>query len=442
MEPTQLTDVFSNLGAEILSFLQGLLRRWNLFQLIIAAIAFMVALPIAFLIGRRLRSHMRAWLRTLAGRPRWQLRALLSISKLLPLLIWALLLWETYFIMREVTWPSRSYLLGIIARIVTAWICIEFAVQFVRNKSLHRILRWSLWVYATLYFLGAIGATWVFLDQLAFDIGDFHLSVLTVLQAVVITALLILFARLVTTQTTTRVRRNKDVSPSMRELIIKAVQVIMYGAVFFIGLKVLGFDLTGFAVLSGAVGVGLGFGLQKVVSNLVSGIIILLDKSIKPGDVISIGETFGWINTLGARYIAITTRDGREYLIPNEDLITGQVVNWSHSNDFVRLDISFGTAYGDDPHLVRRVAIEAAKSTDRVLRSRPPVCHIVGFGDSSVDYLLRFWITDPTSGLTNVRGDVYLALWDAFQEHGISIPFPQREVKMLEGSTLATAPQE
>ena len=118
MEPTQLTDVFSNLGAEILSFLQGLLRRWNLFQLIIAAIAFMVALPIAFLIGRRLRSHMRAWLRTLAGRPRWQLRALLSISKLLPLLIWALLLWETYFIMREVTWPSRSYLLGIIARIV------------------------------------------------------------------------------------------------------------------------------------------------------------------------------------------------------------------------------------------------------------------------------------------------------------------------------------
>ena len=228
----------------------------------------------------------------------------------------------------------------------------------------------------------------------------------------------------------------------MRELIIKAVQVIMYGAVFFIGLKVLGFDLTGFAVLSGAVGVGLGFGLQKVVSNLVSGIIILLDKSIKPGDVISIGETFGWINTLGARYIAITTRDGREYLIPNEDLITGQVVNWSHSNDFVRLDISFGTAYGDDPHLVRRVAIEAAKSTDRVLRSRPPVCHIVGFGDSSVDYLLRFWITDPTSGLTNVRGDVYLALWDAFQEHGISIPFPQREVKMLEGSTLTTAPQE
>jgi small-conductance mechanosensitive channel len=193
-------------------------------------------------------------------------------------------------------------------------------------------------------------------------------------------------------------------------------------------------DLTGLAFLSGAIGVGLGFGLQKVVSNLVSGIIILLDKSIKPGDVISLGETFGWINSLGARYVSITTRDGKEYLIPNEDLITGQVVNWSHSNDFVRLDIHFGTSYADDPHKVRALAIEAAAGVPRVLASyKPPVCHIVGFGDSSVDYILRFWIRDPTAGLTNIRGNVFLALWDAFKENGVSIPFPQREVKVLGG---------
>jgi small-conductance mechanosensitive channel len=180
-----------------------------------------------------------------------------------------------------------------------------------------------------------------------------------------------------------------------------------------------------------AIGVGLGFGLQKVVSNLVSGVIILLDKSIKPGDVISLGDTFGWIQTLGARYASVVTRDGKEYLIPNEDLITNQVVNWSHSDEFVRLDIHFGTAYGDDPHLVRRVAIEAAQGVNRVLASKPPVCHIVGFGDSSVDYILRFWISDPTGGLTNIRGNVFLALWDAFQANGISIPFPQREVRVL-----------
>jgi small-conductance mechanosensitive channel len=167
-----------------------------------------------------------------------------------------------------------------------------------------------------------------------------------------------------------------------------------------------------------------------------------MDKSIKPGDVISLGETFGWISQLGARYVGVVTRDGKEYLIPNEDLITGQVVNWSHSNRFVRLDIYFGTSYADDPHEVRRIAIEASKAVERVLSHRPPVCHIVGFGDSSVDYILRFWIDDPTGGLTNIRGNVYLALWDAFKQNGISIPFPQREVRVLEGSRLETLPSE
>jgi small-conductance mechanosensitive channel len=228
------------------------------------------------------------------------------------------------------------------------------------------------------------------------------------------------------------IRRNDDISPSMQVLAVKGVQILFYGLAFYIGIKAVGIDLTGLAVLSGAIGVGIGFGLQKVVSNLISGVIILLDKSIKPGDVISLGETFGWIQTLGARYASVVTRDGREYLIPNEDLITGQVVNWSHSNEFVRLDIYFGTSYDCDPHAVRRIAIEAASGVKRVLvKPNAPVCHIVGFGDSSVDYILRFWISDPTGGLTNIRGNVYLALWDAFKAHDITIPFPQREVRLL-----------
>ncbi len=196
-------------------------------------------------------------------------------------------------------------------------------------------------------------------------------------------------------------------------------------------------------MLSGAIGVGLGFGLQKVVSNLVSGVILLLDKSIKPGDVISLGDTFGWINTLGARYVSVVTRDGKEYLIPNEDLITSQVVNWTHSDNTVRIDITFGTSYGDDPHDVRRIAVEASAAVARVLLLPKPVCHITGFGDSSVDYILRFWINDATAGLTNIRGNVFLALWDAFKSAGISIPFPQREVKVLDGERLRDdGPQE
>ncbi len=434
MEPTQITELLNQTGGDILGFLQGLLRRWNLYQIGIT----LVTLAGAILIGRILSARMRNWMRSLEGRPKWQLRLLLAMEKRLPLLVWALILWAVYLVMHEITWPSRSYLIAIIARVVSAWFAVEFVVQLVRNRSLRRTVRWGLWAYVTLYFFGGLGWAASFLDSIAVEFGDFRLSALSLLKALVVTGLLVTFARITARQTSTRIRRNEDISPSMRELIIKGVQVVLYGAAFFIGLKAVGFDLTGLAVLSGAIGVGLGFGLQKVVSNLVSGVIILLDKSIKPGDVISLGDTFGWINTLGARYASITTRDGREFLIPNEDLITGQVVNWSHTNDFVRLDIFFGTAYDDDPHQVRQIAIDAAKAVNRVLTTKPPVCHIVGFGDSSVDYILRFWISDPTGGLTNVRGDVYLALWDAFKEGGISIPFPQREVRVLEGSQLVT----
>jgi small-conductance mechanosensitive channel len=266
------------------------------------------------------------------------------------------------------------------------------------------------------------------------QLGGFRLSAYAVLKAAVVTGLLFAAAHLISASAATRIRASEELSPSMRVLSVKVLQITLYAAAFFIGLKAVGFDLTGLAVLSGAVGLGLGFGLQKVVSNLVSGVIILLDKSIKPGDVISIGDTFGWINALGARYVSITTRDGKEYLIPNEDLITGQVVNWSHSDNYVRIDLTFGTSYADDPHLVRKLAVDAAHGLDRVLKSRPAVCHVTDFGDSSVNYVLRFWITDPAGGLTNIRGDVFLALWDTFRENAISIPFPQREVRVLGGT--------
>jgi small-conductance mechanosensitive channel len=192
----------------------------------------------------------------------------------------------------------------------------------------------------------------------------------------------------------------------------------------------LGIDLTAFTIFSGAVGVGIGFGLQKVVSNFISGIIILLDRSIKPGDTISLGETFGWIRELRARFVSVVTRDGREYLIPNEDFITREVINWSFSNELVRLDVPFGVSYDSDPHQVIPLAIAAANSVDRVVQTKDPVCWMTGFGDSSLDFLVRFWINDPQNGITNIRGKVLLALWDSFKSHGIKIPFPHREVIM------------
>jgi small-conductance mechanosensitive channel len=392
---------------------------------------------LSWLLRLRLQPRMRAWMHTLEGVPKWRLRLLLTVNRRLQLILFTILCWAAYAAMRAIFFfPSRSYILELVATISAALVAVVFAARLVRNPLLRSLVRWFLWIYVVLYFLGLLGDAARFLDSAALELGTFRLSLLTLLKALVVTGVLVTVARLTSETSAVRIRRNDDLSPSMQVLAVKVLQVVLYGAAIFVGLKAVGVDLTGLAVLSGAIGVGIGFGLQKVVSNLISGLIILLDKSIKPGDVISLGDTFGWINALGARYVSITTRDGKEYLIPNEDLITGQVVNWSHSNDFVRLDINFGTSYANDPHEVRRIAIEAAVGVKRVLTTRPPVCHITGFGDSSVDYILRFWITDPTGGLTNIRGDVFLALWDAFRANGISIPFPQREVRVIDGSVL------
>ncbi len=425
----QVISLGSDLLGQAQTVVEGLFRTWNLYQIGIAIGLFVLAHLLRAILGPRIR----AWMASRHDWPKWRMRILVVIHQRLRAIFFVGLIWATIFVMREVTWPSRSYLLSIIGTLAFAWLLVVFVTRLIKSPLLRKVVRYGAWIYVTLRILGLLEPAEQLLDSAGFTVGEIRFSLLLVIQALVILGVLITAARFLTTTTSAKIKSNEDISPSMQVLIVKGVQVAFYGAAFFLGVRALGIDLTGLAVLSGAIGVGIGFGLQKVVSNLVSGVIILLDKSIKPGDVISLGDTFGWINSLGARYVSVVTRDGREYLIPNEDLITGQVVNWSHSNEFVRLDINFGTAYHDNPHEVRKIAIEAAQSVERVLKHRNTVCHIVNFGDSSVDYVLRFWIRDPTGGLTNIRGNVYLALWDAFQEHGISIPFPQREVKIMGG---------
>ena len=427
IQSVDTVEISQGLIEDLSGFLVSLLRPWNAYQLLIVVGLVLVA----FLLKRWLAPKYHEWLRGREGWTMARIRWAVVIHKRLLLIFFVALIWLVIPVMRELTWPSRSYLLGIIGNLAFAWLLVALATRLIANKLLRQIVRGGAWVWVTLSVLGLTDVFVRLTDSLALDLGDLRISIWIVLQAVFILGLMFIAARFVSRGASDRIHMNSELSPSMQVLTIKVLQITLYGAAFFIGLRAVGVDLTGLAFLSGAIGVGLGFGLQKVVSNLVSGVIILLDKSIKPGDVISLGETFGWIKSLGARYVSVVTRDGKEYLIPNEDLITGQVVNWSHSDDFVRLDIFFGTSYGDDPHKVRALAIKAAKTVDRVLESKAPVCHIVGFGNSSVDYILRFWIEDPTGGLTNIRGNVYLALWDQFHENGISIPFPQSEVRLL-----------
>lgn len=413
---------------QIQDLLFGLFRPWNAYQLAIALIVFLIATLLSHLI----RNQLRSWMQAREAWPIWRTPLMALFQNRLRSLLFIILIYIVISFMREITWPSRSYLLGVIGQIAFIWYTIAILTSLISNSFARTAVSYVGWTWGTLSVLNLSGPIQTLLDSAAISLGETRISIWLIIQAFLTLVILFVGARFVSTTGADRIRKNKDISPSLQVLIIKFTQVVLYSAVFIIGLRTVGFDLTGLAFLSGAIGVGLGFGLQKVVSNLVSGVIILLDKSIKPGDVISLGDTFGWIESLGARYVSVVTRDGREYLIPNEDLITGQVVNWSHSNNFVRLDLLFGTSYEDDPILVRELAIKAALTVDRVLKDRTPVCHIINFGDSSIDYMLRFWITDPAAGLTNIKGDVYLALWQTFAEHKVTIPFPRNEVRILE----------
>lgn len=429
----QIKDLLLSLRA----FGVSLFEPWRLYQVGILLACF----GFGHLASRLLTGRMNDWMRQLEGWPKWRLRALVLINQRIRSTAFVLALWLCYQVLQLVTWPSHSYLIGVAAELSTAWLVVSIVSRFIRNRTLRRSVRWFAWAFVTLNLLGLTPLATDLLDGIGLSVGNFRISLLIVLKALVVLVILLASARAITRAIAQRVEGNEDLSPSMKVLSVKLVQPLVYGVAIFIGLQSVGFDLTSLTVLSGAIGLGIGFGLQKVVSNLVSGVILLLDKSIKPGDVISLGDTFGWINSLGARYVSVLTRDGREYLIPNEDLITNQVVNWSYSSELVRLDIPFGVSYASDPRAVKRIASAAPLQVDRVISDPAPVCHVTGFGDSSIDFLLRFWIRDPTKGLTNVRGDVFLALWDALKDNGIEIPYPRRDISFVGAPSAVIVPR-
>ena len=421
-----VTEQISGLLDTIEGLFNRLIQTWSLYQIGIL-IGLMV---LAWCIRLVLYQKLRATVGGLNGWPKSVLRILAILLQRLQLIAFTILCWITYSSMQIITWPSRSYFIGVAASLATAWLIIAIIAPLIKNRLIRKTVKWGLWIYATVVILDIQDGVTSTLDAAALNLGQMRVSLLMLITAVISLALFFGIASILSKTGSKRIQALEDVSPSIRVLAVKIFQVVVFGIAFMMALTAIGFDLSNLALLSGAIGLGIGFGLQKIVSNLVSGVIILLDKSIKPGDVISLEGTFGWITQLGARYASVETRDGREYLIPNEDFITNQVVNWTHSSDFIRLDIHFGVAYHSDPHLVKKVASLAPLTVDRVVNKPAPVCHIINFGDSSIDFKLRFWIKDPTSGLTNIRGNVYLALWDTLKENNIDIPFPRRDLHM------------
>ena len=415
--------VLGDLERAIFGFVDALTEPGVLMQIVVIAAIVIISFPI----GKAFEAALEPRVRQIKGHPR-TLRFVALILRRTSWMVAAILLGVAALVIRASTLPSRSVLVTITATLVVAWVVISVISRLIRNRTFARFVAAIAWIYVALRITGGLDDVAAGLDAMAVQFGTVRLSLYVVLQATLVIGLLIWGAIIAGNFAERRVTAIGDLTPSLKVLISKLIKIVLLVLAAGIALASLGIDLTALTVFSGAVGVGIGFGLQKVVSNYVSGIIILLDKSIKPGDTIAIGETFGWIRSLRARFVSVITRDGREYLVPNEDFITQQVENWSFTDPLIRVDVPFGVSYDSDPHAVRRIAVEAAKSVARVEERPQPVCHLTAFGDSSLDFLLRFWISDPQNGMTNVRGAVLLACWDAFKEAEIDIPFPHRQI--------------
>ena len=273
------------------------------------------------------------------------------------------------------------------------------------------------------------------IDGLAFELGSFRISMWDVIIVAVVITAVILFAMIGSRLAHKGLSRIGKLGDAQRLLAEKLITMAVWAVALLVGIDILGIDLTALAVFSGAFGLAIGFGLQKTFGNLIAGIILLMDKSIKPGDVIAVAdmagnETFGQIRKIGIRAVSITTRDQREYLIPNENLMINQVENWSYSSRNVRMQVSVGVSYETDIDLAEKLMLEAAASAKRVLTTPPPTVWLEAYGDSSVNFIIHCWIQDPEEGVGNVRSEVLKKLWWLFKENEIEIPFPQRDINL------------
>jgi small-conductance mechanosensitive channel len=404
---------------------------WVPIQLVLIALAALAGWAVAALIRKRvdffkLTASWPAYLRTPA---RTAIDSLGIIATIV-------LLISIYAGMRGATLPSRSYLIGVAANLATAWVVITVLASVIHNQLLNRLVSIAAWSMTALSILGLLDPVENALDSAGVVIGGLRITALIAIKATVLLLLALWAATGTSNFLDRRLRSYPDLTPSIQVLLGKLLRIALITFAVLVVLSSVGIDFSALALFSGAVGVGVGFGLQKIVSNLVSGIILLADKSIKPGDIITLGDNWGWVDTMGARYTSVVSPDGREYLIPNEDFVTQRVINWSYSNERVGLDVKFGVSYASDPHEVRALALAAVAALPRVLNEPAPVCHLVKFGDSSLDFSLWFWIGDPIKGVGNVRSEVLLALWDAFKREGIEIPYPVRDMRLDKAVTV------
>jgi small-conductance mechanosensitive channel len=299
-----------------------------------------------------------------------------------------------------------------------------------------------IWMAIAAEYLGWLDPIITTLDSIGVAAGKSRITVWSVLKLLFTLTLFVLVAAWVSRWLERRLKKLSTLAPSTRIGISKFANAFLIGLSILMGLNAAGVDLTALTVLTGAIGLGLGFGLQSIAANFVSGFVLLMDRSIKPGDVISLSgqsgtstENFGWVQELRGRYVVVRDRDGVEMLVPNQQLISNAVINWSYTDPRIRLKLPIRVSYRDDPELALNILLTACEGQARVLREPAPVSRLMHFSDSGIELELRFWISDPQEGVNNVRSEVNRAIWRLFKLHKITIPVAQREILMQSSSS-------
>ncbi|WP_150290071.1 mechanosensitive ion channel family protein [Sphingobium estronivorans] len=394
-----------------------------LVALAVAGLIYLIADAVAHILGPLMRRRIRPLGDALAGHLRPILRHLLAGGLL---------------ILPTALWPVDS-LAHLLLGAALAFAFSALAVHILRSLA---IPRWAVVPIALLLFVtvlssssGGFAPAAGMLDGVGINLGKRRITLLGLVSMAATCVALFALVRLANRMIGRSITHAHGLDATQKLLAQKLAAIAVIVAAFFIGVDLLAIDLTAFTVFSGALGLAVGFGLQKTFGNLIAGIILLMDRSIKPGDVIVVGDSFGWVNKIGVRAVSVITRDGKEHLIPNENLMTQEVENWSYSDRNVRVRIPVGIGFDSDLKLAQELMLRAAQESPRVLRNPKPNVWLTAFGENRVEHDILVWISDPESGVGSVKSDVLNRLWLLFREHGITIPYPQRVIHAPPGGS-------
>ena len=424
----------SEVGRLLAELFDDLHRGVILWQIVIIVLALLVAWQVARHLRRRLAESSVAVdpERTMKISIGGMNRELFPVTALLLLLIgrWAL---ENH---------QPVHLLNIAVPLMLAMVIVRGVIYLLRHtfapggllRSWEMGISWLVWLGVALYIVGLLPAIVRFLEDTAFRVGQQRLSLAMVLTALLTVVLTVLAALWIGRMLETRIMALQHVEINLRFALTKILRTILIIVAVLIALPIVGIDITVLSVFGGALGVGIGFGLQKVVSNYISGFTILLDRTVSPGDLVTVDQFYGEVTKLTSRCIIVRGPDGTEAIVPNETVITSTVINHSYSNRRVLMRILVQISYSSNLETALKLMLEAAYSHPRVLKDPAPTALLTAFGDNGINLELLVWIEDPEHGKLNLNSDLNLALYKSFRANNIEIPYPQRDIRIVGGA--------